>query len=405
MHKKIITFFIFTTILSSPIHAIYFTDIVEFPDWATEAIENVEEEKIMTGFGDGSFRPWKELNRAEAVTLLLRIKNISAEEVVPHNFFEDVSGTDWFTKAVTVASEKGWVLGKSQNMFYPADRINRAEFATIIMRAFDLNTQEFENIIEYRDIPSNAWYTPAVYAMYDNSLIRSPNSLFYYPNKNITRAEAAWTFSRILNMPRLNGTSQENDFSDSIKRDARKIAIRPRDFNKYKQGYDIEKKEVRVSVEENAEFIDMTKQTDWTDLGSLTIENALDDRFELNTLRFKLRFRETSVGPAGNFFAKITNKDESLVLEQKVARTGEIAFTGLEEYLESADSMIFTLSIKPDSDENFYKRSGEGTFTIIDAQGVYWSTSTKDSSTSNTLAKFAPIKFNSREFSRIKFTP
>ncbi len=405
MLKKISTF-ILSILLFSSVHALYFSDANEFPSWAVDAIENVENENIMTGFGDGSFRPWKELNRAEAVTLLLRIKNIEIDNVVPHDFFDDVDKNEWFSKAVTVASEKGWVVGKSSNMFYPSDRINRAEFATIITRAFDLNTENIEEIPNYRDIPSKAWYTSSVYAMYNNGLIRNPNSLFYYPNKNITRAEAAWIFSRILNMPRLNGTSKTNDFSTNIRRDTKRVAIKPRDFNRNKQGYDMEKKEVKFSVDANGEFIDLTRTTDdWIDLGSLIIENTLEDKFELNSLNFKLLFNSTSVGPAENFSIRLTNQNYNLIIDKKVARTGEVTFTGLSEYAESNESIIYTLSIMSDKEGNYYSKSGEASFNITDARGVYWSNFAKESSRSNSLAKFAPIKFNSREFSKIKFTP
>lgn len=405
MFKKITTASALMVFSISTTQAIYFTDADQFPTWAKESIENVAEEDIMTGFGDGTFQPWKEINRAEAVTMLLRIKNISTQDVTPHDFFDDVESNDWFAKAVTVASEKGWVVGKSKSLFYPADRINRAEFATILTRSFELDTENLETTSKCRDLPTKAWYTSSINALHDNSLVRSPNSLFCYPEKNVTRAEAAWIFSKILNMPRLNGTSQENDFSENLKNDARRTAIRPRDFNKYKQGYDVEKKEVRISAQPNGETIEMSKTSDWTDLGTLTMENALDTKLELDSILFKLRFKTTGVGPAGNFFVRISNPDGTITKELKAARTGEFAFTGLDLNIETGQSEIFTLAIKPDEEESFYSRSGYATFSAIDAKGFSYGESAKESSNTNYLAKFAIMRYNSREFSNVKFTP
>lgn len=384
-----------------------FIDEEAIPTWAESAIELVSEEKIMTGFGDGSFRPSKELNRAEAVTMLLRMKNIDIEGVVPRDYFDDVSADMWHARAVTVASEKGWIKGKSNRSFAPAARINRAEFATIIARSFALDTDNFETILEFRDVPNKAWYTSAIKAMNENGLIRSPRNLNYFPTKKVSRAEAAWVFAKIFKMPRLNGESQTNNFSKNTKRDARRTAIRPRDFNKFKQGYDIKKKKLRLNAQSNGDIIEMNRNSDWTDLGVLNITNDLDEKAQLKSLHFKFRFSLSGTGPASNFIGRIQSQDSSFEKEIHIARTGEFDVTGLSIDIPVDTSKSFSISIKPDNTQQFYSRPGEAIFSVSDAQafsvGVFKKESNKRNG--NVAIRKAPIVFESRELSRINFDP
>jgi hypothetical protein len=87
MQKKLIIFslFLFTLLIPSA-DALRFSDDALLPTWAVDAVDAVQEEKIMTGFGDNTFRPDKVLNRAEALVILFRLKRIDlAEEGVTGN--------------------------------------------------------------------------------------------------------------------------------------------------------------------------------------------------------------------------------------------------------------------------------------------------------------------------------
>ncbi len=108
----------------------------------------------MTGFGDRTFRPKKDLNRAEAVVLLFRIKGIDLEEITVsgRSKFSDVPTGEWFEKAVIEATNRGWISGFPDGTFRPAQSLNRAELSALIARVFEL--EGFDNP-EFKDVPTN----------------------------------------------------------------------------------------------------------------------------------------------------------------------------------------------------------------------------------------------------------
>ena len=133
--------------------SLVFIDDSDFPSWSYDAIGAVEEEGIMTGFGDGAFRPNKILNRAEALVLLFRTKKLEYENTSAQPQFSDVPANQWFSDAVAEATNQGWVNGFSDGTFRPGKDLNRAEFAIILMRAFDMEPDP-ENLPSFDDVPS-----------------------------------------------------------------------------------------------------------------------------------------------------------------------------------------------------------------------------------------------------------
>lgn len=399
--KYLLTFLL---ALNSPLAlADDFTDESEVPMWAEDAVSIVKEAKIMTGFGDGSFRPWNEINRAEVVTLLFRAKGLEPEEAAnAYNPFQDVPADSWFTNSVLTAAGKGWVKGKSDGQFHPAAPLNRAEFATLLTRVFEFDTENFEEIPEFKDIPSNAWFTPAVYAMYNRDLVRSRISPYYRPEKNVTRAEAAWVFSHIVTKAAFNGESVGTS-GEAAENNARRVAIKPRDFNKFKQGFDIERKAINITAKNNGESINVYRDEEWYDLGSILLQNQLDEESRLNTLQFKLRFRQSSIGPAANFLGQLNVNGK--IIEKQLSKSGEMLLTGMDIGIEPGETTEIFIRIKPLQDVFYYSNAGEGTFSVVDIKGINYAIANSENSRQGTIAQSSPTNFINRELSKVNFTP
>lgn len=403
MKKTVLLFSIgfFSCISFSVVNALFrFTDDDIIPLWVSNSVETLRENDIMTGFGDGTFKPDKKLNRAEAVTLLMRLKEITPSEGISQTSFSDVPRNVWFTSAVIEATNRGWIKGFPDGKFYPEKNLNRAEWATLISRAFDL-TQEAPNA-EYKDVPSQAWFARPIFALAENELIRETGNHFQ-PDQPVSRADAAWILAKIYDMPRLMGTSQANDFSRYSRVDSRRTAIKPRDFNANKQGVDVERKELLLTAVPDGDQVSIRKGSDWMDLGYVEIKNILDDPAKLHHLTFKFNFEKGNVGPEQSFFLKITRGSDEL--EQKVSRTGEITFTGLDVNIKSGETGVFKVFIKPDKEEYFYPNSGKGQVRVFDAGGSMISTFLKDSYDGVKGYKFAPVSFENRKLRLIDFRP
>lgn len=112
---------------------------VEFPDillhWARKDIEQLAAKGIVIGLSNGTFAPNKNTTRAEFVTIIARAFNWKSAGNAMN--FGDVSKGDWFSEAVHAAFEKGIIKGDGKS-FYPNAPITREEMATIIIRVWQL---------------------------------------------------------------------------------------------------------------------------------------------------------------------------------------------------------------------------------------------------------------------------
>ncbi|MEG1441119.1 MAG: S-layer homology domain-containing protein, partial [Oscillospiraceae bacterium] len=85
----------------------------------------------LNGVGDGKFAPDNSVTRGEFVKMISNVLNLPKPETIPE--FKDVNPDDWYYEAVSMASEKGYVVGFNE-MFNPNDPISRQDIAVIINR-------------------------------------------------------------------------------------------------------------------------------------------------------------------------------------------------------------------------------------------------------------------------------
>ncbi len=407
MQKKLLVFVIlFFAIGIAPVQAFRFADDAEIPTWGVDAVDAVQEENIMTGFGDNTFRPNQVLNRAEALVILFRLQRIDLDAIgaTGNTNFKDVPVDAWYAKPVEEAVKRGWITGFDDGTFRPGQNLNRAEWATLIMRAFGLEKQENPG---YTDVPSQVWFSKPVFALVANELVREKSSRFN-PSDPVTRADAAWVSAVILRKPRLTGESQYNNFEAYAQRvDSRRVAIKPRDFNPYMQGYDIETQQLNMNVVPREDEILIRMDSDWIDLGTIRIKNTLDDRVELHSVELKMVFDQTNVGPAENFAFRL--RGMGIDREVNVGRTGNIFVSGIGTsggvLIPSGEELILRAYIKPVTDKQFYAQEGYARVFLFQATGSMISTFLRDNPDRNGTYRNAPIKFDNRDFTQILFRP
>jgi hypothetical protein len=401
--KKIYFFSVFLCFLwGNSSQALYdFSDNADIPEWGKSSVDMVRSQNIMTGFGDATFRPDKVLNRAEALVLLLRTKEIDFQDSsrTAEKQFSDVPRGEWFSGAVAEAVEREWITGFEDGTFRPARSINRAEWAILVKRVFELTREENPG---FADVPNKAWFSEPVFNLAANDLIREKRNKFN-PADEVSRVDAAWTIAQILQKPRLMGKSATNTFSKGSFRGARRVAIKPRDFNANKQGYNIEKQQLKITASGREEPKIITKESDWVDLGSLRVANNLKDRAELHSLEFKLRFRQTNMGPAENFILFL--RGGGITKEQVIGRTGNAFLGGLNIPIPAGQERVFRVLLKPDNTKSFYTTVGEATFSVFLADGSMISTFSRENPDRTTGYRTAPVGFEKRELTPIRFEP
>ena len=341
MKNKLLILLLF--LLAPPTFA-QFEDQENIPSWATEAIEAVKNANIMKGFGDGSFRPKQDLTRAEAVTLLLRSKQESETEYNGVSPFPDVHPGLWFNKAVGVAAANGWIEGRPDGKFYPGDNLTRAEFSTLIMRAFDLEPGVIGDL-PFQDIAAAQWYSGAVSALYQRDLLRNKRNRFFRPEHLVSRAEAAWTFAQIMNKPGVNGQAAETNHNNGLRFDNRRVAIKPKDFNPNQQGYEIERKAIHVDANPQENVEEMNIHSGWTSLGTVRFKNTFEYGADVEHISLSLRFDGSGMGPNYTFDTKIIGPN--LEKEIPINRAGDALFTALNHRLAPQEELVLRVMIQP----------------------------------------------------------
>lgn len=116
-----------------------FTD-VPAGQWYSEAAAWAAENNIVLGYGDGSFRPERTISREEMCVILDRLLNMIGKETdgTPKSFADADSISDWAKESVNRLSACGIVNGQSGNRFAPLSSSTRAEAATVLLRLRDL---------------------------------------------------------------------------------------------------------------------------------------------------------------------------------------------------------------------------------------------------------------------------
>lgn len=355
----VLIFFAFTT--SSFAAFLSYTDQADIPDWAASSIAIVAEQNIMTGFGDGSFQPSKTLNRAEAVTILARIKEIDLDQYSGDAPFKDVPYEAWFAKAVQAGSENGWIEGFPDGTFGAEKTLNRAQWAVMLHRAFAFDENYPE--VDYTDVERGSWYEEAVRALADHGMFRQRGETLS-PGEDMSRAEVAWQVAVMLGEPRLTAEKTEGRYDNT------RVAIKPRDFNANFQGYDIRKNEIALiaTAVENTEIPTYSKDSDWINAGELMITNHYPGRSTIDTVTFRLHTDDTGVGPTENFNLRLENKATGEITELPFGTTGRV-FWLIQENIREEESLSYNIWIQPEERIRFYSKIGEFSLSVSQATG------------------------------------
>lgn len=148
------------------------------------------------------FKPDNSISRAELVQLLTQCEN-NEEMAPSTGFdpFIDVHSNDWFAPAVAVAKTKGWISGYADGSFRPLVNINRAEALKIMLLSHFSDSQITGGNANFPDLNKTAWYMKYIdFAVFKNYVSGYSNGLFG-PGNHLTRAESAKIISKLLGWP------------------------------------------------------------------------------------------------------------------------------------------------------------------------------------------------------------
>lgn len=170
---------------------------------SSKAIKRVVTAKLMTNYSDGNFYADRLMSRAELATIMVKTfgldkRNLPSEDVE----VADVSSSHWAYKDIQTVLKSGIMKGYRGNLFFPNQRVTRAEGLAIFAQAygvFQFSDDTVNEILsQYADkesIPN--WAKKAVATVITEGFIDSWQPQLS-PLKPMTRGDMAYVLSQYL---------------------------------------------------------------------------------------------------------------------------------------------------------------------------------------------------------------
>jgi len=180
---------------------------VEFFDvpathWAHSAIQRAAALGIVQGNPDGSYKPNEATTRAEFITMLAKaFKWQSEENEASELSFQDNDNIGaWAKDAIAQGLKRGIVTGYTDGSFRPNQEITRTEMIVMIARALGIKASDLEQTSFSDDDNIPAWAKGAVESLREQGHLAGRSGNSFAPNEAASRAEALVIILRVLKL-------------------------------------------------------------------------------------------------------------------------------------------------------------------------------------------------------------
>ncbi|MDN4605882.1 S-layer homology domain-containing protein [Sporosarcina highlanderae] len=160
--------------------------------WSYDHIKTLTDKGVISGYGDGTYKPDRFVTRAEAAKIIhgaLELKN----KTMFTPSFADLPQAHWAYDYVTVLTEQKTFT--DANKFNPNNHLTRAEMAKIIVLGFGF-TKEKE--LAFNDVRPSDWHSVYVKRLTATGVTSGVSATKYDPSGKVTRAQLAAFIDRAM---------------------------------------------------------------------------------------------------------------------------------------------------------------------------------------------------------------
>jgi hypothetical protein len=186
----------FAVIAATPVEEVPPTPVVLTDiagHWAEASIKALVDKGAIAGYPDQTFKPNRTITRAEFAKVLVKAFELEAKD---GKVFEDTA-SHWAKDDIATANAHGIIKGYSDQKFGPNDLITREQVAVMVTRATNLTASDqapvFTDSAEISD-----WAKEAVASAAEAGIINGYPDGSFQPQGNATRAEAATIIMRAI---------------------------------------------------------------------------------------------------------------------------------------------------------------------------------------------------------------
>jgi hypothetical protein len=194
---------------SAVVFAQSFPDVAEdHPNYL--AVEYLDENGIINGYDDGTFGPNDLVTRAQALKIILNSTAVQISENYDEEF-SDVAESAWFFGYVMTAEDEEIVKGFPDGTFRPDQTVNLAETLKILTLAAELSDTDSIKLPGqisddvFGDVPADSWYAPYMLYARNKNVIEPDDFGNVQPDQAMTRAAFAEVVYRMAKVQESHG--------------------------------------------------------------------------------------------------------------------------------------------------------------------------------------------------------
>lgn len=169
-------------------------------------IEQVVAAGLMLNYPDGEFHPELFINRAELASILVKAFQLDKRAGAKREVLievQDVPASYWAFKDIQTVLKTGIMKGYRGNMFFPNQKVTRAEAFAIFAQAYGVfqfpdNTVE-EILAKYPDAASiPSWAKKSLATVLNEGFVNTDEQNNIHPLQPMTRGDMAYALSNYL---------------------------------------------------------------------------------------------------------------------------------------------------------------------------------------------------------------
>ncbi len=202
--KKLKKIFVFFTVTASVTAVLAFNHKIEKEaaagqfnmgvenHWSEPYMRNLYNRGLIQGDANGNMNPDKYITRAEFVSIINRAFGYTEKGSMP---FKDIKGNEWYADDIAIAYNEGYFSGDGKNTSNATGNLTREQAVSLLCRNTNIEEVSGDNT-NFADGKSiENWSRGYVNAAYEKGYVSGYSDDTFKPKKYITRGEAAKMFS------------------------------------------------------------------------------------------------------------------------------------------------------------------------------------------------------------------
>ena len=157
--------------------------------WSADFVEALVSRGVISGFPDGTFAPDAPINRAQYAAIIA--KTFQLPKINPSSKFTDVNPQFWAASAILKTAEMGFISGFPDGTFRPGQNLTKVQAIVSIVNGLQLTGGNPQVLNLYRDRAQIPTYATNAVAIATQALlvVNYPQRQLLEPLRDITRGE------------------------------------------------------------------------------------------------------------------------------------------------------------------------------------------------------------------------